>query len=270
MTGPRADTERRRFLKGVVGGAAAVSLATAGAVSVETMTSTRSRGGGLIGYRGISNVTGPAPRALPQVPLTVDEEGYLRGRWPDTGSDGVPSATLGGVTYSADWFRYCGFEEHDGFRPERTQTAYLRAATDAPYEWQAEQFEAGERLHVDDFADYRDWGNGIGTAGLGKPAMAQWRSEDTDRSFPVQVLRSSRIGEMHDRGGEWIRASTSRDFLAWAATCTYKCTTTAFKGYEASEVFDAGDLVYCPKHQSLFDPFEVVSAQYIAPEWNEG
>lgn len=268
MTGPRADGERRRFLKGMVGGGATVSLTTTAVVGVETITAKRGGGGGLTEYRGIRNVTGPAPRALPQVPVTVDENGYLRGHWPDASSD-VPSTTLGGETYSADWFRYCGFENHDGFRPESTQTGYLRAVAEPPYRWQADDFDGGERLRASDFEDYEDWENGIGTDGLGKPAMAQWRSEGSDESFPVQVLRSTRVRELREGGDEWLRASTSQDFIAWAAACTNNCATTAFKGYEESEVFDAGDLVYCPEHQSLFDPFDVVSARYVVPKWDE-
>lgn len=261
---PPAGPTRRRFLTGVVGSAVAAAGATVAAVSIGAMTSSRGSGGGRVPYRGMRNVTGPAPRALPQVPVAVDEEGFLRGIWPAATTDGVPVATLGGVRYSADWFRYCGFADRPAFTGDAERDTYLRAAPYPPYEWQATAYDPGERLHVSDFSDYESWENGVGTPGLGKPAMATWRSREAHTPFRVQVLRSARVPALRE-GDAWLRASTDREFIACAAHCTYGCAATAFKAYGVSEKFDAGDLIYCPDHQSLFDPFDVVAGSFVAP-----
>jgi Rieske Fe-S protein len=260
------SSPRRRFLAGLVGGTALSAAGAAGAATVYLSTEDATWGG-KIGYRGPRSVTGPADRALPQVPVRVDDDGYLHGRFPAAAGDGVPTTTLGGVDYSAEWFRYCGGTTHPGLRADADQDTYLRAAPGSPYEWQAEALAPGERLHVSAFEDYRTWSNGVGTDGVGKPAMATWRSRGTDETIHVQVLRSARVPGGVDGDDDWLAASTDVGFVAWMADCVNRCAVTAFKGYESSETFDAGDVVYCPRHQSLFDPFEVVADSFAAPKW---
>lgn len=163
-----------------------------------------------------------------------------------------------------------GAERHPGLRRGADQDTALRAAPDPPYDWQRAALSPGERLHVSQFEDYGDWGNGVGTDGLGKPVMATWRSRGVDDPIHVQVLRSSRVPEMRAAGGDWLSASTDGAFVAWRADCTGWCAVTAFKGYGASETFDAGDLVYDPRNQSTFDPFDVVVDMTVTPEWGSG
>lgn len=194
------------------------------------------------------------------MPITVDEEGYLHGVWPMGQTDGVPTETIEGVQYSPAW--YCGLADHPGLVPDATVETYLRSSSDTPYEWQAETHEPGERLHVSDFADYETWGNGIGSCGLGKPAMATWRSHGPE-PFPVQVVRSARVSRLAEED-DWLDASTTDGFVAWSASCPKQCAVTTFEGHVESEQFDAGDLVYCPKHQSPFDPFDIVSSSFVA------
>lgn len=258
-------SRRRRFLAGLVSGSA---IATAGITAATTLQRSTRAGtwGGRIRYRGPRNVTGPADRALPQVPVAVDDDGYLHGRWPSSTEGQVPVEVIGGVRYSPEWFRYCEAEEHPGLRPAAGQDTLLRAAPDPPYVWQAAALTPGEPLHVSAFSDYATWGNGVGTDGLGKPAMATWRSQGPVPTIRVQVLRSGRVPDVAGDDA-WVRASTDRSFVAWRADCPNYCAITAFKAYESSERFDAGDLVYCPRHQSLFDPFEVVESTFVAPRW---
>lgn len=262
--GERPGGSRRRFLAGVVGGAAAITTGTVAATALHLSTSNHDTGG-RIKYRGIRKIGGPAD-PLPQVPITVDDDGYLHGVWPDETENGVPTTTIAGVTYSADWFRYCNFEDHAGFRADADEDTSLRSAADPPYDWQTDATNHGDRLHTSDFDDYETWGNDIGTAGLGKPAIATWRSQNANRPFFVQVMRSERVSEMQE-DGEWLHATTDDDFIAWVSHCTHWCAVTAFKAYEDSENFGGEDLVYCPKHQSVFDPFDIVTGIVNVPPW---
>lgn len=72
----------------------------------------------------------------------------------------------------------------------------------------------------------------------------------------MQVVRRPRVSELRS-SDDWLFATTDLDFVAWAPLCPNDCATTAFKGYEASEEVGGGDLAYCPRHESLFDPFDV-------------
>lgn len=278
MTSPPSDTSRRRFLGGVVGGAVVGAVGVSGA-TVLGVSTPNARGGGLIRYRGMRRRGGPAPRALPQVPIGIDDNGYLYGKWPKTTKDGVPATELGGVRYSADWFRYCAFTDYAGFDSAVEVDSYLRAAPETPYGWQTRDVAAGDRLHVEEFADYETWGNDIGEAGIGKPALATWRGPQARRtgetatagqrtalSFSVQVFRSTEVEQLRADGGEWLRASTTPEgFIACAAACTYNCAITGFKAIEESERFSAGDEIYCPDCQSTFRPFDIVQEEFVAP-----
>ncbi len=289
MVDPSSKTSRRRFLTGVVGGGVAVGVGVVATTTLGSMTETPN-GGGPVTYRGISNRDGPATRALPQVPIRVDAEGYLHGVWPEQpGQDGiVPTKEFGDVRYSANWFRYCDFADYPGFRPDSDADTYLRSAPDPPYDWQARTYHPGEPLNISDFNDYETWDNDIGKAGLGKPALTVWRWAGSDvpagtinedgywqgsgpTPFHVQVLRSPKVHQLRDQGGAWTRASTSATgFTAWSASCTLNCAMTGFKATRDSEKFEAGDVVYCPHCQSTFSPFEIVTVQFVAPKWNRG
>jgi Rieske Fe-S protein len=269
------ESDRRRFVKGVVGGSALAGVGTGGAALVETATADRGEGGGDTRYRGARRVDGPAPRAMPQVPLEVDDEGYLRGIWPETRTIERENETvtvareeLGGVTYSRQWFQYCGVQNYPGLQLGDRDN-YLRYVELPPsnYRWQSEM-EPGSRLHVDHFADYEEWGNGIGDAGIGKPARARWRSEDlpegsSDLVLPVVVIRSPRIEE-RAADSEWLSASTDRGFVGILNKCTHFCCNPGYKESSVSAKFDAENGLYCGCHQSVYDPFDLVERVFTA------
>ena len=272
-----ALSERRRFVRGVVGGAALAGTGATTSALVESTTRPAGEGGGEREYYGIANTAGPAPRAMPQVPLEITDEGYLRGVWPTSEErerEGrtvtVAETELGGVTYSTTWFQYCGVQDLPGIDPEVDQDEYFRSAPRPGYDWQSEAKTAGDRLHVDDSTDYEEWGNDVGTDGIGKPAKATWRSVDVDsrKQIPVQVLRSSRVEELvgDAEGGlrNWLEATTAEGFIAWLAKCTHFCCVPEFKGYASSAQFGAADRVYCVCHQSVYDPYEVVKRSFTA------
>ena len=268
---------RRRFVKGVVGSAALAGVGTATGAMVNTTTNPTGAGGGSIEYVGVENTAGPAPRAMPQIPVRIDGEGYLQGLWPPVedveeggrtfrmartelpGPDGSP------IVYSNEWFQYCGVQTYPGVEPEADQDQYLRYASNPPYTWQREEVTAGDRVHVDDFADYESWENDIGSGGLGKPAFATWRSQDVPpgNTMPVQVIRSSLVEEAAAQN-PWVEASTRQGFLAVLDKCTHFCCVPGFKSFVDSEKFAAEDMIYCQCHQSVYDPYNLVRRSFVA------
>ncbi|MFC7079982.1 ubiquinol-cytochrome c reductase iron-sulfur subunit [Halorussus caseinilyticus] len=267
------ESGRRRFVKGVVGSAALTGVGTAAAASINSATAPTGAGGGIIQYFGVENVAGPAPRAMPQIPIEIDDEGFLKGVWPEPqtvteqGREIIVAETqLGGITYSSEWFQYCGVQTYPGVEPDADQDNFFRYSGSAPYEWQQEEVEPGDRVNVEDFSDYETWGNGIGEDGLGKPALATWRSQDVPASgtMPVQILRSPRIQRMADKGDQWLSASTEEGFLANLNKCTHFCCVPGFKTLPDSSKFGAENEIYCQCHQSVYDPFSIVQLSFVA------
>ena len=267
------ESERRRFVKGIVGSATLAGVGTGATGVVNSATSAPGEGGGSVTYFGPRNTDGPAPRAMPQIPVEIDSEGYLKGFWPEAKEveteDGrvvtVAETDLGGVTYSSTWFQYCGVETNPNVRPDADHDDYLRYGSSSPYDWQNETFDGDEKVHVEHFDDYESWGNEIGRDGLGKPAKVSWRSQAVEPgdTLPVQLVRSSRVEAMAEES-EWLSASTERGFLAVLAKCTHFCCVPAFKAYEDSRKFGAADQIYCQCHQSAYDPFDVVKRSFVA------
>lgn len=274
------ESGRRRFVKGVVASAALAGVGTATGATLESATSAAGAGGGITKFFGIENTDGPAPRAMPQIPVTIDGEGFVKGIWPDEidEEENVAVTTIGGTEYKSSWFQYCGVQTLPGVVPDADLDNFFRSANSPPYDWQQEAAESGDKLHVDDFADYEEWGNGIGRSGLGKPAMANWRSTDVSpqETIVVQVMRSKKIQEMRQNppagsDPEWLRASTTESgFIAWLDKCTHFCCVPSFKGIAGSAKFGGEDGVYCPCHQSVYDPFSLVKRTFVAlPRPNE-
>ncbi|GAB3315488.1 ubiquinol-cytochrome c reductase iron-sulfur subunit [Haloplanus salinarum] len=264
------ESGRRRFVKGVVGGSALAGVGAVGTVTVNSATASPGSGGGTTKAWAIQNTAGPAPRGMPQIPLEVDDEGYVKGIWPDveTVNQGgrqvqVAEMDLGGSTYTSEWFQYCGVEGYQGIQPGYESDNYFRSDSAPPYDWQSSSKEQGDRFHVDDFDDYTEWGNGIGTAGVGKPATGTWRSQDAEDVIPVQVLRSPRIEEAA-QNDEWLQASTDQGFIAWLNKCTHFCCVPGYKQSDSAARFGGADGVYCQCHQSVYDPFSIVQTLFTA------
>lgn len=268
---------RRRFVKGVVGSSALAGIGTASGAAVNTTTNPSGVGGGPMAYVGVENTAGPAPRAMPQIPVRIDDDGYLKGLWGEVREkeEGGKTFTVaetelpgpGGesVTYSSQWFQYCGVQTYPGVLPEADQDNYFRHADSDYYDWQQEEVEPGDRIHIDDFADYRDWSNEIGRGGLGKPALATWRSEDElpTNTMPVQIIRSPLIEAAAE--DPWLSASTREGFIAFLDKCTHFCCVPGFKAFKHSEKFKGkGNRVYCQCHHSVYDPFSLVKRTFVA------
>jgi Rieske Fe-S protein len=275
-----AESGRRRFVKGVVGASALGATGVTGAASLTTVTSPTGGGGGPTQFFGIENTDGPAPRGMPQIPIEIDDDGTLRGVFPEYETKTVQgrevkvaTTEVAGYTYGVEWFQYCGVQTYAGLQPEADQDNTFVSAESPPYEWQSD-VESGEPLTVEMFDDYRDWGNEIGQSGLGKPAMGRWRSEGDVETIPIQVLRSTEIEEMaqgDSQYADWLQASTQDGFIAWMDKCTHFCCVPGFKSLPGSEKFGGENAVYCPCHQSIYDPFSIVRSQFIAlPRPNDG
>mgnify|MGYP000610361070 CR=1 FL=1 len=261
---------RRRFVKGVVGSAGLSAVGMTGAVTVDSATNRSGTGGGTTEFFAVENIGGPAPRGMPMIPLEVDSEGYLRGRYPEVSTEEIngeereiAEEDIAGITYSSDWFQYCGIQGYGGIYPGYEGDNYFRHPADSSYDWQGGL--SGNRIHIDEFDDYDTWTNGIGEPGLGKPANATWRSEDTENTIPVQVLRSTRIEEMaqnlEGQAGDWLREASSEGAIAWLNKCTHYCCVPGFK---KSTYGNADNHVYCPCHQSIYDPFSIVKRAFVA------
>lgn len=264
-----AETGRRRFVKGVVGAASLGAVATGTGVATTTLTSSTGEGGGITKCKVIENTDGPAPRGMPQIPISIGDDGTISGRWPEVKeveeageTFTVAETDIGGVTYSTEWFQYCGVQTYEGIDPEADQDNTFRSSPSTQYEWQSE-LSGGDPLTIDHFSDYEEWSNDIGQGGLGKPAMATWRSDGTESTIPVQVLRSSQI-EKQAQNDEWLGASTDQGVIAWLNKCTHFCCVPGYKTFAGSTRFGAEDQVYCQCHQSVYDPFSVIDTTFTA------
>jgi len=268
------ESDRRRFVKGVVGVSALMGTASVGGASINVLTEQTGAGGGLVSYRGVANTAGPAPRGMPQIPIEIDDEGYLKGLFPEYEEQTingrqvqVAEMDVGGMTYSVGWFQYCGVQSYAGIQPGADQDQYFRYAGDSGYEWQDEAVSEGQRVNVEDFEDYETWGNDIGSPGIGKPAAVTWRSEGLSGkdTIPVMILRSTRIEEMVAESDDaWLQASTQDGFMAILNKCTHFCCVPGFKTTGDAAKFNAENRIYCPCHQSVYDPFEVVQKNFTA------
>ncbi|WP_423746197.1 ubiquinol-cytochrome c reductase iron-sulfur subunit (plasmid) [Haladaptatus sp. SPP-AMP-3] len=275
---PDADTDkypeessRRRFVKGVVGSAALAGIGTGTAAMMKTATSPSGAGGGTVEYYGVENIAGPAPRGMPQIPVELDSNGDLKGVWPEVkqversgNTVTIAEQQMGGITYSSQWFQYCGVQTYPGIKPDAEQDNYFRY-TSSQYTWQSESVSAGDKVNIDDFDDYRTWGNDIGKSGLGKPASATWRSQDVEASgtIPVQIIRSAAIEE-EANNNQWLQASTQEGFIAILDKCTHFCCVPLFKADPGSAKFNAQNDIYCPCHQSVYDPYSIERLSFVA------
>lgn len=273
-----AESGRRRFVKGVVGSAALSSVGAGGAAALDATTGPLGAGGGRTNFFGIENIAGPAPRGMPIIPIEITSGGELKGAPPTAVEDlSSEQSTEGfngsGVPYTFSWFQYCGVQSYAGLQPDYESENFFRA-TPGTYDWMSD-VEAGAPLSVDMFDDYTDWNNDIGDPGLGKPAMASWRSQGDDaQTIPVQVVRSKKVSQIVNREGEYsdiddsihafIEGATDQDFIAWLDKCTHFCCVPGFKAYEGSAKFDAENMVYCQCHQSVYDPFSPVQKDFVA------
>jgi len=268
------ESDRRRFVKGVVGSSALAGVGITSAVTADSLTTPAGAGGGPTQYMGIERVGGPAPRGMPQIPIEIDEEGALRGVWPEveteetsTGAEiQVAEAEIAGTTYSTTWFQYCGSQTSPAVQPDEDRDNYLRYAGSSQYDWQNEaEFSGGDKVLVEHFDDYQEFGTGIGDAGKGKPAQATWRSQDLEpkNQLSVQVIRSTAIEEAA-QNDDWLSETTDQGFIAYLNSCTHYCCVPGFQMHSGSAGYGAENLSYCNCHQSIYDPFTVIQQQFVA------
>ena len=260
---------RRRFVKGVVGSAGMAGVGAGGVATLNSITNPTGAGGGQTTYFGVENTDGPAPRSMPTVPIEIDDEGFIKGVYPDIQEVEQQGQTvqvarmdLGGITYEVDWFQYCGVQEYQGLSPSYEGDNYFRyTGGPSAYEWQP----SSGRVNVSDFQDYETWTNDIGEAGIGKPALASWRSQNVENSIPIQIIRSSRIEEkIQSESGEaieWLKAATQDGFMAILNKCTHFCCVP---GFRSSAYENADNRIYCPCHQSIYNPFSIVKERFVA------
>jgi Rieske Fe-S protein len=273
-----AESGRRRFVKGVVGGSALAAAGVAGSAGINAATASPGEGGGTTQAMAIENTAGPAPRGMPQIPVEIDGDGNLKGVWPELQeveqggrTIEVARSEIGGLEYSSEWFQYCGIESYEGIVPSYESDNYFVSGDSPAYDWQSEAVDGGEPLNVSHFEDYEEWGNGIGQSGLGKPANGTWRSQGTENIIPIQVIRSPIVEDIANgntdapqRIVDWVSASTEQGFIAWLNKCTHFCCVPGYKQSADAARFGNANGVYCQCHQSIYDPFSLVQTLFIA------
>jgi len=267
------ESDRRRFVKGVVGSSALAGVGITSAVTADSLTTPAGAGGGPTQYMGIERVGGPAPRGMPQIPVEIDDDGALRGVWPEPETEETPTGEeitvaeteIAGTTYSTTWFQYCGTQTSPAIEPDADRDNYFRFAGTSNYDWQNEAVSGGDILKVSHFDDYREFTTGVGDAGLGKPAQATWRSQDLEPrdQLGIQVIRSTAIEEAA-QDDEWLAETTDQGFIAYLNSCTHYCCVPGFQMHEGSAGYGAENLSYCNCHQSVYDPFTILQQQFVA------
>jgi Rieske Fe-S protein len=271
-----SESGRRRFVKGVVGSAALSGVGVGGAASINLATQPGGGGGGPTQYVGITLLGGPAPRGMPYIPIEIEDNGDIRGVWPEAEqvSQGgttfqVAETEIGGQTYSTEWFQYCGRQNAEGVQPGTEADNYFLslASGDTAYDWQAEELSEGDRLNIEHFSDYEAWGNDVGDEGVGKPAQATWRSQGLEGQLPVTVIRSTRIEEKAQRDdevGQWYSGASSQGVIAYLNVCTHFCCVPGYKESTSSAQYNAENGVYCQCHQSRYDPFSPEFGTFVS------
>ncbi|MHB9285605.1 ubiquinol-cytochrome c reductase iron-sulfur subunit [Halobacteriales archaeon Cl-PHB] len=270
------ETGRRRFVKGVVGSAGLASVAAGGAASLNAATNPSGIGGGTLEYIAIALEDGPAPRGMPVIPIEIRNGNEIHGLWPETQEvqQGARTVTVarqevGGIQYDSAWFQYCGVQNYPSVQPGfEAETA---VAAGSGYDWM-QDVESGATLTLDMFDDYEEWGNGIGNAGLGKPASGTWRENDQGRPLPVQVLRTPELPKMINGEGKYsslsgevrnfLEAATAENVMMWLNKCTHFCCTP--QGFKTSTYQGASDRSYCQCHQSIYNPFNPLKTQFVS------
>lgn len=265
------ESDRRRFVKGVVGAAAIAGLGSTGAVAVNTATTPSGSGGGITPFMGIEQIGGPAPRGMPLIPVEIDDEGVISGRWPEVVEEQVEGQTvylaqedIGGITYSSQWFQYCGKQTSPALLPRAEQDNRFLSSGQSQYEWQSD-LEDGAPLTLSDFDDYEEWGNGIGDEGVGKPAAATWRSDglESGETLGVVVMRSPLIEEAA-QDDEFLEAATQDGVFAYLNVCTHFCCVPGYKVSESAERVSDGNTIYCQCHASIYDPFTILEQSFLS------
>ncbi|WP_369684809.1 ubiquinol-cytochrome c reductase iron-sulfur subunit [Halalkalicoccus sp. NIPERK01] len=266
------ESDRRRFVKGVVGAGAIAAIGSTGAAAVNTATPPTGSGGGITPFMGIERIDGPAPRGMPIIPVEIAEDGTISGRWPQVVEEQVQGQTeylaqedLGGITYSSQWFQYCGKQTSPALLPQAEQDNRFLSSAQTQYQWQTEALSEGDPLNISHFDDYEEWGNEIGTEGAGKPAAATWRSDGLDGGDVLQVIvmRSPLIEEAA-QNDEFLEAATQDGVFAYLNVCTHFCCVPGFKVSETAERFQDGNVIYCQCHASVYDPFTVLEQSFLS------
>jgi Rieske Fe-S protein len=63
---------------------------------------------------------------------------------------------------------------------------------------------------------------------------------------------------------DWLDTAPRESFLAWLTKWTHFCCVPSFKGTDQALKYEAGNQVYCPCHQSVYDPTSIVQETFVA------
>ncbi len=264
------NKSRRRFVAKLVGAGILANVASMGIMSIDLLTQKSGIGGGNITFIGNEMVAGPAPRGMPLIPLTI-ENGEIIGRAPKP-SEGEqnPTIDIAGIEYGMDWFQYCGLQNYPGIQPqfESDNKLYYTGR-----EWHSDM--DGEVMTVDHFEDWEQYQGSAENAeqGLGKPAWGTWRSQGVEQTIPISIIKTDKQslldGAQTDQARQWVDEACPEGFICWLNKCTHFCCVpqgfqTSDYGCGESGSVCSANMIYCQCHQSRYDPFQVLSQDFVA------
>lgn len=197
----------------------------------------------VVEYLGARKVDGPATRALPVIPLTV-EDGTLKGSPRLLGEDIL------------EWFRYCGRDEAPALRPghDPETEAFVYREGDRTDPWYGDRVgEPARREHFDE---------------VPKGAPVTWRSQGADGKdvVPAVLLRLDPEAVATD-DVRVQEAGLEEGFLAFMTACTHFCCVPGWKhAPDQAKPRDAWDHLFCTCCYSHFDPRAIVADEFVLDE----
>ncbi len=247
--------DRRSFVKACVGVAAAGSVGAAGFGLFKPLAIVKPSTSKIVKYLGAKVLTGsPAPRGLPLIPLSVNDEGYI---------EGIPD--------HLDWYRYCSHEEAPGLAdPGSTSDNVLRyflteekivKAGDAAKDiwWYADLLE--EKVHVDHFKNLEP----------GTGAAVRWRSEGLSGNDVVTaIILKLDPSKFKSEDYKEFMTDDGSNLIGYSSFCTHFCCVPGFKEDQTAEKLGFWDTIFCTCHNSRYDPTDLVEYEFTLKLGDDG
>lgn len=249
--------DRRSFVKTCVLAGSAGALGAGSFGIARALVEPREPRASVVRYYGARSVSGPAPRGVPYVPITVEDGAFVaktklsyRGRDMDV----------------LEWHRFCGRRDAPGLDPGFTDDNTLTFASRPEHElfirpWFRDL--VGKPVRPEDFPD------------VGFGADFLWRSQGIAEAhaLPGIILRVDppTIQRLDQRAGnalpldrrEWEfvkREVFWNGFIAVSSVCTHFCCVAGYKTAERlARPRGAWENVYCTCHSANFDPRQPVA-----------
>lgn len=179
-------------------------------------------------YVGAKVAHSPAPRALPMIPLRVNERGEV---------EGVPS--------HLDWYKYCGRERLPGLSESYGGDNVLRYhASTGKLSFVLDDWYKGLVGHVVRVADIP----------LGRGAPVRWRSENVAQGQEISGVVLRLPPDEYRGPADGVVDGVS----CFCTFCTHFCCVPGWREVEVAP----DDKLHCTCHGSQFDPRRLVEDEF--------